>query len=162
MTCFSHPLARFLKVFTSSFTPTPRSNISISMPSKGLDVYSYISPDPRADLYTIKFEVPGKYFINTKADNFSVKPLEVAIAKSRSFIGRFQWTALRNGKEVANGWNDVNALTGNLERGTMLDTKHILPVILPDVIIICGFYDAGTGKCSQKPCHEHLESCVAA
>ncbi len=58
-----------------------------------------------------------KSILNAKSDKFIVKPLEVGIAASRTFVGRFQWTALRGGQEAARGWNDVNALTGELDKG---------------------------------------------
>ena len=107
-------------------TPTTRTSISILTPSKGPDLLSYIAPDSRTKSYSIKFEVPGKSLINTRSESFSGKLLDIAIAGSRSFVGRFQRTALRNGEEVASGWNDVNALTGNLDgRGPPnLNTYH--------------------------------------
>jgi hypothetical protein len=141
-------LPSFRKAAERDLPPsTPRQNNSGSKPSKGLDLYSYISAAAQTDTYTIKFEVnPGTSFLNTRNDNFSVKQLEVEATSLRSCTGRFQWSALKNGAVVASGWNDINALTGQLERGTMLATKHNLPIVLPDnVIVVYGFYQSGPG-----------------
>jgi hypothetical protein len=118
------------------------------MPSKGLSVYSYIGvPGP----FTVEFSVPGPNgtIVNTSADNFGVKSLEIEshnIAGLRNFTGRFQWRVLRDGVEVASKFNDINTFTGNLAGGEMLSTQHFTPIKFEDVIIAYGFYDAGHGE----------------
>ena len=154
MSSFFRSLACCSNLPEQPSTTTSRRNITISLPTKGLDLYSYIASDTRTNSYTIKFEVPAKHLVSTKADNFSVKQLEIVPNCPRSFTSRFQWTALCNNVEVASGWNDINALTGGLESGTMLDTKHITPVVLPDVIIVYGFYDAGSGEFGLPSRHQ--------
>lgn len=115
------------------------------MPSKGIQVYSYISVEG----YTVEFIVPKQSVLNTAADNFTSKDLEVAshnIDGVTHFTGRFEWRVLRHGDEVGSGWNNINSLTGNLESGTMTSTANFTPIVTEDAIITYGFYDAGRGE----------------
>jgi hypothetical protein len=118
------------------------------MPSKGLSVYSYINPELP---YTVEWTVPGPNgtITNTSRDNFGVKSLEIEssnIEGLRNFTGRFQWRVLREDKEVATKYNDINTFTGNLSGGEMLSTQHFTPIQTEDAIITYGFYDAGHGE----------------
>lgn len=121
------------------------------MPSKGISVYSYVSPKlAPLGTFTVEFTIPGPNgtLQNTAADNFSVKQLEMEshlIPGVRNFTGQFSWRVLRDGSEIASAWNKINTLTGNLAGGDMLSTQHFTPITAEDVIITYGFYDAGHG-----------------
>lgn len=122
------------------------------MPSKGLSVYSYISPKLPPGQYNVEFSVPGPggIILNTANDNFTVKSLEIEskyIKGLTNFVGRFSWRVLKDGVEVAGAWNNISALTGNLEgKDGMVSTEHFTPFVMKDIIITYGFYDAGSGE----------------
>lgn len=121
------------------------------MPSKGLSVYSYISPKLPPGSFKVEFSVPGPNgtIVNTVHDNFTVKSLEMEshnIPGIRKFTGRFQWRVLKDGQEVASAYNNINTFTGNLAGGDMIDTQHFAPITESDAIITYGFYDAGHGE----------------
>lgn len=122
------------------------------MPSKGLSVYSYVSPKLPPGQYIVEFSVPGPdgVIINGVGDNFTVKSLEMEskhIKGFTSFTGKFQWRVLKDGIEVAGAWNMINTFTGDLEgKEGMISTEHFAPFVLEDVIITYGFYDAGHGN----------------
>src|SRR5271170_8078886 len=121
------------------------------MPSKGLSVYSYVSPKFPNGQYSVEFSVPGPNgtITNTARDNFTVKSLEMEshnIPGLRKFDGRFQWRVLKDGQEVASASNIINTLTGNLAGGSMISTQHFAPITESDAIITYGFYDAGHGE----------------
>ncbi|MCJ1246689.1 hypothetical protein MMC30_003898 [Trapelia coarctata] len=48
--------------------------------------------------------------------------------------------------EIANRYNDINSLTGNLEGGNMKTTMETQLILTGDVVISFGFYDAGSGR----------------
>lgn len=121
------------------------------MPSKGLSVYSYISPFLPSGQYAVEFSVPGPdgIVLNGSNDNFTVKSLEMEskhIHGLANFTGKFQWRVLKDGVEVASASNMINSFTGDLEGGGMISTQHFSPFVLDDVIITYGFYDAGHGE----------------
>ncbi|MCJ1408730.1 hypothetical protein MMC19_002805 [Ptychographa xylographoides] len=115
------------------------------MVSKGIVVYSYISVEG----YEVEFGVPGDRTVNTSADNHSAKDLEIESSKIpglEHFTGRFIWRVLKNSLEIANRYNDINSLTGNLVGGNMKTTMENQSIFIGDIIISFGFYDAGTGR----------------
>jgi len=115
------------------------------MVSKGITVYSYISIEG----YEVEFAVPGGRIVNNAGDNQSAKDLEVEsgnIPGLQNFTGRFIWRVLRNSMEIANRYNDINSLTGNLEGGNMKTTMETQSIFTGDAVISFGFYDAGSGK----------------
>lgn len=121
------------------------------MPSKGLSIYSYISPHLTQHQYNVEFSVPGPdgIIVNGVNDNFTVKSLEMEskhIHGIANYTGKFQWRVLRDGEEVASAYNMINTFTGNLEGGKMISTQHFSPVILDNSIVTYGFYDAGHGE----------------
>jgi hypothetical protein len=123
------------------------------MPSKGVTVYSYISVDG----YEVEFAVPKQAVLNTSADNFTAKHLEVESSNLeglRNYTGRFQWSVLYNGREVASAFNNINSLTGNLAGGIMTSTAHFTPIVRDDAIITYGFYDAGHGEAGLTNCDQ--------
>jgi hypothetical protein len=114
------------------------------MPSKGINVYSYTS---LADV-AIEFTVPKVSVVNTSADNFICKDLEVEsknIPGETAFTGQFRWSVLQNGVELASAYNNINSLSGRLEGGTMTKTEACVSIVKDDLIITYGFYDAGVG-----------------
>ena len=115
------------------------------MVSKGITVYSYIGIQG----YEVEFAVPNARIVNTPNDNHVPKDLEVDSKKIHGlehFTGRFIWRVLKNSLEIANRYNDINSLTGNLEGGNMKITMENQSIFIGDVIISFGFYDAGSGK----------------
>lgn len=125
----------------------PRYSIDVGqskMPSKGINVYSYTSLEDIA----IEFTVPKVSVVNTSADNFTRKDLEVEsknIPGETNFTGQFKWSVLQNGVELASAYNNINSLSGRLEGGTMTKTEACLSIVKDDLIITYGFYDAGVG-----------------
>lgn len=120
------------------------------MPSKGLSVYSYISPHLPPNQYAVEFTVPGPQgtILNGVGDNFIVKSLEMEskhIHGLTNYTGKFEWRVLKEGVEVASAYNMINSFTGDLEGGAMISTQHFSPFVLNDAIITYGFYDAGHG-----------------
>lgn len=119
------------------------------MPSKGLSVYSYVSPKLPEREYKVEFSVPGPngVIVNDAKDNFTVKSLELEskhIKGATNFTGKFQWRVLRNGEEVTSAFAMINTLTGNLEgKEGMLATEHLAPHVLDDVIVTYGFVRSG-------------------
>jgi hypothetical protein len=114
------------------------------MPSKGISVYSYTSTTDVA----IEFTVPKERIVNTSADNFSRKDLEVEsenIPGAANFTGQFQWRVLRDGVVIASAYNNINSLSGRMEGGTMTKTEAALSIVKDDLIISYGFYDSGVG-----------------
>ncbi|KAG9063445.1 hypothetical protein KI688_004328 [Linnemannia hyalina] len=113
------------------------------MPSKGVSVYSYISVDG----YEVEFTVPAASILNTAADNFTPKNLEIDLSDIPGLhcVGRFQWSVLFHGKVIASAYNDINTLTGKLSGGTMTATVDFAPILTENAIITYGFYAAGPG-----------------
>lgn len=114
------------------------------MPSKGISVYSYTSVEDVA----IEFTVPEERIVNTSADNFCCKDLEVDsnnIPGAAVFTGQFQWRVLRDGVELASAYVNINSLSGRIEGGTMTKTEATLSILKDDLIISYGFYDSGAG-----------------
>ncbi|KAF2086916.1 hypothetical protein K490DRAFT_74115 [Saccharata proteae CBS 121410] len=124
------------------------------MPSKGIDVYSFVAVPG----YRIEFSVPGTAITHDSNHNFTTSHLEVesgAIPGRTHFVGRFSWRALNeDGVEVASGFNDVNALTGNLAAGNMQATAHQFSIVSDEVVVSYGFYDAGHGEAGLTSHHQ--------
>ena len=125
------------------------------MPSKGITVYTYISVEG----YEVEFTVPKETVLNTSADNFTAKNLEMNSSNMHgleTYTGRFEWKVLHNGSVVGSAYNLINSLTGNLEGGNMTSTMTFAPIVTNDVIITYGFYDAGHGEAgltNQDQCY---------
>ncbi|KAF9429845.1 hypothetical protein BGZ94_009241 [Podila epigama] len=123
------------------------------MPSKGIDVYSYISVPG----YQVEFTVPGSRVIHTSADNFTAKHLEVDSSNVPGrfhYIGRFKWRILFKGEVVDSAYNDINSLTGKVVAGNMTSTVEFLPIVTEDAIVTYGFYVAGHGKFGLTKRHQ--------
>lgn len=117
------------------------------MPSKGIDVYSYISaPD-----CTVQFSVPGTTITHDSSANFTTQHLEVEhdkLPSELSFVGRFSWSVFVGDTQIDTAYNDINTLTGNLAGGDMRETVLQQSRIFEDqgVIVNYGFYQAGHGE----------------
>ncbi|KAF2769984.1 PLC-like phosphodiesterase [Teratosphaeria nubilosa] len=142
------------------------------MPSKGIDCYAYISPNLTSK-WEVRFSVPQDSTTFTSNDNFTSRHLEVESSKINGrdhlvsihgighVVGRFQWSAYRDGIEVATNFSNINALTGNLAAGSgMLSTQHFTPIKTDDAIITYGFYDAGHGEAGLT-CHDQCYVTIA-
>ncbi|KAF9080043.1 hypothetical protein BGX23_002750 [Mortierella sp. AD031] len=123
------------------------------MPSKGVSIYSYISVEG----YEVEFTAPAASILNTAADNFTPKHLEIDssnIPGLRHFVGRFQWSVVFDGQVVASAYNDINSLTGKLAGGTMTATVDFVPIVTDNAIITYGFYAAGPGDVGLPNRHQ--------
>ena len=113
--------------------------------SKGIDIFIFNAARDCKIICT----VPGGGNVTADPDDtWKTGGLEVESSKIKgfgNFVGRFEWKVLQNGNEIANGWNDINSLTGNLAGGTMTDTKFTPAIQVKNLIITYGFYDAGPG-----------------
>ncbi|RAK71680.1 PLC-like phosphodiesterase [Aspergillus fijiensis CBS 313.89] len=117
------------------------------MPSKGISVYSYISP--AVEGYEVGFSIPGEDVLHTSAQNFTPRRLELDSANipgADNFTGRLEWKVFRYGEVVASAYNDISTLTGKLTGGEMVSTQDFHPIVLEDAIITYGFYNAGRGE----------------
>lgn len=115
------------------------------MPSKGVKVYSYLAVEG----CHIEFSVPGHSVIHNQQKNWSSDHLEVESSKISpwwKYEGKFSFTVFKHGKEIANQWNMISSLTGQLGDGSMTAIKNTPSIITAGVIISYGFYDAGTGE----------------
>jgi len=125
----------------------------MTMPSKGIECYSYISiPD-----CTIEFSGPKVLFTRTVDNNFQSQHLEIEkknIDGLWNFEGRFQWSVKINGLEIAQGYNMINTASGNPSSGTMLALTATQSIIVGNVIVTYGFYDAGPGMFGLSNAHQ--------
>lgn len=119
------------------------------MPSKGIMVYSFVGDVPDC---TVSFSVPAQTEVVRGPDhNFTEHHLEIESSNLPGlfhFTGRFQWSVSHQGRVLATRYNDINALTGNIEQGDMKSIKETQSLTFPEdnIIITYGFYDAGSGK----------------
>jgi len=123
------------------------------MPSKGVQVYSYISV-PGCQ---VQFSVPASSITKTALTTWTSDHLEVDkknISGLFDYTGRFSFTVSRNGAQLTTQYVEVNTLTGDLEDGTMKDMATTPSIVTSDVIITYGFYDAGTGVAGLPSSHQ--------
>jgi hypothetical protein len=122
------------------------------MPSKGVQVYSYICvPDVQ-----IEFSVPGETITKQDTNQFGNDHLEVDkkhIGGFR-FTGQFNFKVIRNGEVLTTQWVDVNTMTGNVEKGTMEQMFDQQSIVNNDLIITYSFYDAGNGQVGLPDSHQ--------
>ena len=100
------------------------------MPSKGINVYSYVSVPG----YEIELTVPKRSVRNTAADNFTSKDLEIESSNleggklSSNYVGQFNWKVYDpSGNIVGDKSNSISSLTGKLEGGEMISTVGSFP-----------------------------------
>lgn len=114
------------------------------MPSKGIQVYSYIA----AEGCQIEYTVPGSTLVRNEIRQFHNDHLEVDkehIKGAFSFTGTFSLRVTQNGNEIAKNSVDINVLTGVLGGGTMKSMEDQISVVTPEVIVTYGYYDSGPG-----------------
>jgi hypothetical protein len=89
----------------------------IKMPSKGVQVYTYVA----APGCSIELSVPGQTVVKDQLRQFWNGDLEVDSSKIDSFFdktGRFVFKVLHEGILVTEQWVEVNALTGSIVSAT--------------------------------------------
>ena len=119
-----------LTVPFKSKTTIPVS-FTLKMPSKGIQVYSYVSVPG----YEVEFAVPKSTVRNTEADNFTSKHLEIESSNleggklSSNYTGEFDWQVYDpDGNVAGSKSNNINTLTGKLESGSMTSTARPCPL----------------------------------
>lgn len=114
------------------------------MPSKGVQVYSYIA----AHGCQIEFSVPGTNLVRNELRRYFSDHLEVDkknIKGPFNFKGTFAFKVLQNGHEITHQSVEINALTGDIGESTMAAMVNQVSVVNNDVIVCYGFYDSGPG-----------------
>ena len=108
------------------------------MPSKGVDYYSYISiPNT-----TIQFSGPKVGSTTSASNNFQKNHLEIDykhISGVFNHTGKLEWKVISNGSVIADQYNDINTLSGNLEGGTMTKILSTPMIVGPNSIVTYGF-----------------------
>lgn len=117
-----------------------------NMPSKGVQVYTYIA----AGGCSIELSVPGQTVVKDQLHQFWNGDLEVESSKIDNFFdktGRFVFKVLHEGRVITEQWVEVNALTGSVGEGTMTTIANTHSVIHPEprIIVSYGFYESGHG-----------------
>jgi len=122
------------------------------MPSKGVQLYTYIS-FPGAE---IEYSVPGTKLTRNQLNTWFDDHLEVDKKHigGLNVTGNFEFTVKVNGQQIANEHVGVNSLTGSLEGGTMNVMAQQTSIINGGVIVCYSFYDAGTGVAGLPKAHQ--------
>ncbi|TID23030.1 PLC-like phosphodiesterase [Venturia nashicola] len=111
------------------------------MPSKGIQLYTFIAIENCQVSYT----VPGFSILQEKTGTYN-DHLEVDKAQIQGlfdFVGRFQFTVKVNGKAITSQYVNINTLTENMESGTMKLNVDQRSVVINELIVFYGLYDAG-------------------
>lgn len=114
------------------------------MPSKGVQVYSYIG----APNCQIEFSVPGTTLVKNELRRYSSDHLEVDkdnIKGAFTLSGTFAFKVLQDGREITQQSVDINTMTGNLGSSTMSAMANQISIVTEDLTVSYGFYDAGPG-----------------
>lgn len=119
------------------------------MPSKGVQVYTYINSDG----CEVEYEVPGQKLVRPEQRQFTTDRLEVDKRQLGllDVTGRFSFLVRRHGQEITRQWCDINTLTGTPDGGTLKAIADQRSIILDDLIVSYGFYDAGSGHTANLP-----------
>lgn len=115
------------------------------MPSKGVQVYTYIAVPG----CTVELSVPGQNLVKQALNVFSSDDLEVDTAHIDSFfdkVGRFTFTVKHNGSQLTEQWVEVNALTGHVGKGSMTTIAETPSIVSDNIIVSYGFYTSGNGE----------------
>jgi hypothetical protein len=122
------------------------------MPSKGIRCFAYIAVDG----VEVEYTVPKQSIKRSDQHHFMDDHLEVESHNLPhfKFTGRFEFIVRRDGRELTKQWVDVNALTGKLEDGTMVNMSQTPSIFAEDLIICHGFYDAGPGLAQLPKQHQ--------
>ncbi|KAF2830657.1 PLC-like phosphodiesterase [Ophiobolus disseminans] len=124
------------------------------MPSKGVKCFTYLS----VPAVEVEYSVPNQTIKRDNQQDFSIDHLEVDKKNlgTFDFKGRFEFVVRRDGRELTRQWLKVNAMTGKLSDGTMVNMDQTPSIFAEDLIISYGFYDAGPGHAglpSQHQCY---------
>jgi hypothetical protein len=123
------------------------------MPSKGIQVYSYIS----APGCQVEFSVPGTNLVRNELRRYLNDHLEVDKANIKgtfSFSGEFAFKVIHDGREITRQSVEINSMTGNLGESTMASMADQTSVVTDDIIVCYGFYDAGVGVAGLPKCDQ--------
>ena len=128
----------------------------IKMPSKGVQVYTYISAPGDVQ---IDVEVPKQSGVVKDKQRFQSENYEVDAAKIKWPInrtGRFKFSVRKNGRVVTEQWMDVDPVTGDVRSNstmdnTMLETRSIRD---QELVISYGAYEAGSGQVGLPSRHQ--------
>ncbi|KAF2001901.1 PLC-like phosphodiesterase [Amniculicola lignicola CBS 123094] len=121
------------------------------MPSKGIKCFSYSATNG----IEIEFAVPKHKITKRDSHTFTTDQLEIDTKDlgTFKFTGKFEFKVRRDGREIAHQWVDINALTGNLEDGSMNNLEQTHSIQTEGLIIVYGFYDAGPGHAGLPKQH---------
>jgi len=95
------------------------------MPSKGVQIYSYIAV-PNVQ---IEFSVPRQRLTINETRVFRKDRLEIDkknISGHFNFTGTFEFQVIHDGREIAKEFVNINTVTGNLESGIIYDPVMML------------------------------------
>lgn len=106
------------------------------MPSKGVDYYSFIATDSTS----IVFAGPKVGSTTTSANNFQKNHLEIDSHNLpwNTFIGTFAWKILLDGGSLFLREQQIDSLTGNLDKGDLTPLMSTPAVIGPNYTISYG------------------------
>lgn len=124
--------------------PQRTRNTLLQMPSKGIQLYTFIG----IEKCQVSYSVPGFAIIRERqgAYNDHVEVDKAQISGLFSFVGRFQFNVKVNGKAITSQYVDINTLTGNMESGTMKSNVDQRSIVTNELIVTYGLYDAGQGQ----------------
>lgn len=126
----------------------------LSMPSKGIQVYSYIA----APGVKISYNVPGSVLERDQMKVFMNDHLEVdkgKLAHKFDFTGTFSFTVFLGVDALTTQSVEINTLSGNISgSGTMSHMENQLSIITNNLIICYGFYSAGPGIAGLPSSHQ--------
>ncbi len=142
----------FNKVFCRGGGKNNNTSVSI-MPSKGVLCYAYIVVDD----VSIEFSVPKQSVTRSGQHEFTLDHLEVDKKNLDTFSlsGKFEFVVRHDGQELTRQNVDVNVVTGKAEGGTgMANMDQTASIFAEDLIIVYGFYTAGSGQAGLPKQHQ--------
>jgi hypothetical protein len=115
------------------------------MPSKGIDLHTYISPTTASISLTLTTPSLTLTLIPSQTPTTTSLEIDKKDLGALHAHGRFSFTITRSDLILTTQYVDINALTGNLRAGTMNTMDQTTSIIADGVAISYGFYDAGPG-----------------
>lgn len=136
------------------YSPLLDADDSFKMPSKGIQVYSYIA----APGVKITYNVPGEVLERDQLKVFMNDHLEVdksKLAHKFDFTGTFSFTVSLGVDALTTQSVDINTMTGNVSgSGTMSHMEDQVSIVTNNLIICYGFYSAGPGVAGLPSSHQ--------
>jgi len=122
------------------------------MPSKGVICFTYLAVSG----VEVEYSVPKQTIKRDNQQDFAIDHLEVDKKNlgTFEFSGDFSFTVRRDGRELTRQYVHVNAMTGKLGDGTMVNMDQTPSIFAEDLIISYGFYDAGPGHAGLPKQHQ--------